>query len=211
MLSKFIVGEQVKYSYRSGDWKKIFDICEIDAISITKDGLTYNVFDVKTGECFFNIRERDLWKIKKDYSEEAQRKLDSIRWQEKRKRKLNRDEVEWIFAMKDGSVKAHYNLNYGRYEDQPTEHTVVTIMSEMMDRIGWEEAIRGLRQDHTMHTILRKKNEMPLSEWLYLAIRNWCIHRDIYWLQEHAGPHWNEWVRQARESWKKEEEAQKNK
>ena len=127
-----------------------------------------------------------------------------IRWKKKDKQ-LTRGEVEWIFALKDGSQQAHYNLHYGRYDDEPTEYTIVSILSTMMEKVGWTEAIRGLRQDQNMITMMRKKSDMPLNEWLFIAIRSWCIHRDIYWMEEHAPSCWQEWVDIAREAWAKEE------
>ena len=50
---------------------------------------------------------------------------------------------------------------------------------------------------------------MPLQEWLFIAIKSWCMHRDIYWMTEYAPLEWQIWVEIAREEWHQEREANK--
>ena len=67
-MSKFIIGEKVRFSVRDdGGYKKIFDIAKVDSIQITKKGIYYGIVEIETGECF-DIKEDALWKIKKEYS-----------------------------------------------------------------------------------------------------------------------------------------------
>lgn len=208
-MSKFVIKEKVRYSYHSEGYKKIFDIVKIDSIKITSKGIFYNVMDIETGEFFDEVKERDLWKVKREYSKEMQSKLDSIKRKKKRSQ-ITKSEVLWIFALKDGYQKEHYNLHYGRYDDQPTEHTIVAITADILEKTNsWNEAIRCLRMDANLYSMMRKKTDMPLHEWLFIAIRNWCVHRDIYWMTEYAPNEWQVWTDEAREEWHNEREANK--
>ena len=138
---------------------------------------------------------------RKDWSKEHKNKVDAaIR---KRKRSLlTKDEVLWLFAVKDGCTKYHYNLHYGVYEDQPSEYNIVSILNQLMSKHeAWNRAIQLLWMDKYMYQAIRKKDQMYLHEWLFLAIQDWAIHLDVYWFYERVGEDWEDWVDEAREQW----------
>ena len=148
---------------------------------------------------------------KREYSKETQRKIDMIKWKRKR-RTVTKDDLLWLFALKDGAVKQHYHQHYGVYDEEgPSESTLVSILSPVFERIDdWTHMIRCLKMDEHLSLMFRKKEALSLSEWLYIAMRNWAIRMDIYWIYEHFDDEWHDWVDEAREDWKNIKEAEQD-
>ena len=137
-----------------------------------------------------------------DWSKEHRQKVDAAIRKHKNKT-LTKDEVLWLFALKDGCEKYHYNLHYGLYEESyPSEGTIVEILMWFFQKNElWNRAIWLLWSNKYMYQAMRKKSEMSLHEWLYLAMRDFAIHLDVYWFYERVGEDWEDWVDEARKQW----------
>jgi|GEM_PF-3980346 len=134
--------------------------------------------------------------------------------------KLDKRDVLWIFALKDGRTKEHYKKYYGTYEGEPTDSTLFSIISQVIDRANeWEMIMRLLRMDRTMYRMLRfwkrqkeeptitmKKTEPTFEEWMIIGMNAWAARVTIYMLDEWCcGNHWHKWVDEERATYEKEE------
>lgn len=139
-----------------------------------------------------------------------------------KKELLDKKDVLWIFAFKDGRIKEHYERYYGKYDGQPTDDTLYSIFSQVIDKLDdWKTVMDLLRIDRTLHRMLNKMRkekklkiivtykeaEPNFEEWMVYGFIAWACHVTRKMLDDWCGgTHWEKWVDEERASYKDSEE-----
>jgi hypothetical protein len=121
--------------------------------------------------------------------------------------KINKHELLWIFALKDNRVEEFYKEHYGDYENEPSDATLFSILSQLIDKIGeWEYVMKLLRIELTTKRILNSMNgekEPNLEGWIVYGIKYWALMLTRDDLDELWGSNsWEPIVDQERHLWK---------
>lgn len=128
--------------------------------------------------------------------------------------KLTKDDVLWIFAVKDGRIKEHYERNYGVYDGEPRDSTLYSITRSIVDKTNaWQRVIFNIEMNKIVIQIIEQTrikketgvflylNEINLGfeQWMWRGMSSFFTQIDRDWLYEHAPKEWEEWVDEERE------------
>jgi len=130
---------------------------------------------------------------------------------------LTKEELLFIFAVKDGRIKEHYELYYGAYKDEPTADTLQSISYPIIQKLNmWDKVFLELHLNKMLMrmTQSKKKEEMTgqkfgvlevepsLEEWLWYGISYsfMALKRDFL---NNVYPGWEKLVREDRDRFNK--------
>ncbi|MFW6026646.1 MAG: hypothetical protein ACOCRX_09915 [Candidatus Woesearchaeota archaeon] len=122
------------------------------------------------------------------------------------KDKLTKNEVLWIFALKDGNEREHYKRYYNDFY-KPTEEILYSITKEIVSKLDeWTFLIHLLESNKSMQRFMLNEGvigeysiEPNLEQWLFYGIKIWAIHVRVKDLTKWCGgDHWIEWAKEER-------------